>query len=211
MIHILVIDDHAIVRKGLYDIVADASDMVVNGEASNGREALTMIRKNTYDVVVLDISLPDINGLDVLKQIKKENPELPVLMLTMHPEEQYAIRAFKAGASGYVTKRSIPDELISAIRKTCEGGRYVSSSLADTLISHVVPHSEKPVHDTLSDREYQIMLMLTEGKKLKEIGELLFISEKTVSTYRSRILDKMGLKSNVELARYVMENKLNDL
>jgi two-component system invasion response regulator UvrY len=210
MINILIVDDHAIVRKGLYDIVADASDMEVRGEASSGREALSMIRKNHYDVIVLDISLPDINGLDVLKQIQKEDPELPVLMLTMHPEEQYAVRAFKAGASGYLTKRSIPEELIQAIRKTHEGGRYVSLSLADTLISHIGPDSEKPAHDALSDREYQIMLMLTEGKKIKEIGEQLFISEKTVSTYRSRILDKMGLKSNVELARYVMENHLKD-
>ena len=161
-----------------------------------------------YDIVVLDISMPGLNGLDILKQMKRESPKLPTLILSMHPEEQYAIRALRAGASGYLTKESVPDQMISAIRKIVGGRKYISPTLAEKLASYLETDIEKPPHETLSDREYQTMLMIARGKKLVDIAEELFLSHKTISTYRSRILEKMKMKSNSELIHYAIKNRL---
>jgi two-component system, NarL family, invasion response regulator UvrY len=207
MIRILIADDHAVVRQGLIQIVSDTSDIVVSDEASNGREVLTKTSKNKYDVVVLDIAMPDINGLDILNEIKKQNPELPVLMLSIYPEEQYALRALKAGASGYLTKKVAPKELIGAIRKVYSGGKYITSTLAERLAIYLA-EGEKPPHENLSDREFQVMFMIAEGKRIKDIAKTLFISHKTVSSYKSRIFEKMGMTSNAELTRYAIKHGL---
>lgn len=208
MIKILIADDHTVVRAGLKQIVEDIDDMTVTGEASDGHEVLAKIAKDNYDVVVLDISMPGPNGLDILKQIKRENPKLPVLILSMHPEEQYAVRALKAGANGYLTKESASQEMIAAIQKVYAGGKYVSPSLAEKLAFNLEVEREKPLHETLSDREYQVMIKIAQGKKVKDIAEELFLSEKTISTYRSRILEKMGMEKNEELIRYASNNHL---
>lgn len=210
MIKILIADDHTIVRKGLKQIVMETSDMVIAGEAKNGHEVLNMVFKNNYDVVVLDITMPGINGLDVLKQLKSQRPELPVLVLTMHPEEQYAVRVLRAGASGYLTKESASDELITAIRKVSVGRKYVSPSLAEKLVFELEVDTVKPLHEILSDREYQVMCMIAGGKQIKQIAEELYLSKKTISTYRSRILEKMKMKNNAEITRYAIKNKLVD-
>lgn len=210
MIKILIADDHAIVREGLKQIVADTSDMIVTAEASDGHEVLALLSKNNYDVVVLDMAMPGLTGLDILKQIKRETPKLPVLILSVHPEEQYAVRSLKAGASGYLTKESAPDELITAIRKVSMGGKYIPSSLAEKLAFELEVDAEKPPHKTLSDREFQVMCMIAKGRTIKNIAEELFLSPKTVSTYRSRILEKMKMKSNEELTHYVINNHLID-
>ncbi len=208
MIRILIADDHAIVRAGLKQIVAETSDMVVADEASSGHEALNKAWKNDYDVVVLDITMPGINGLDVLKQLKSQRPELPVLVLSIHPEEQYAVRVLRAGASGYLTKESASDELIMAIRKVSLGRKYVTSSLAEKLAFDLETDIEKPLHETLSDREYQVMCIIASGKTANEVAEELFLSIKTVSTYRSSILEKMKMKSNAELTYYAIKHRL---
>lgn len=210
MIKILIADDHAVVRKGLKQILAETTDIVAADEAINGQEVLEKIRKNDYDIVMLDISMPGRNGLDILKQVKNEKPEMSVLILSMHPEEQYAVRALKAGASGYLTKDSAPDELILAIRKISQGRKYITSSLAERLAFYLEVDSEKPLHEALSDREYEVMRMIASGKTVKEIAEELFLSIKTISTYRSRILEKMGMKNNTELVHYALKNRLLD-
>lgn len=210
MIKILIADDHAVVRKGLKQILAETSDIVATDEAINGQEVLEKVRKNDYDIVMLDISMPGRNGLDILKQVKNEKPEMSVLILSMHPEEQYAVRALKAGASGYLTKDSAPDELILAIRKISQGRKYITSSLAERLAFYLEVDSEKPLHEALSDREYEVMRMIASGKTVKEIAEELFLSIKTISTYRSRILEKMGMKNNTELVHYALKNRLLD-
>ncbi|MDH5406778.1 MAG: response regulator transcription factor [Candidatus Aminicenantes bacterium] len=210
MIKILIADDHAIVREGLKQIIRETSDMVVADEASTGQELLEKVWKHDYDVVLLDISMPGRSGLDILKQIRSQKPELPVLILTIHPEEQYAVRVLRAGASGYLTKESAPDELIKAIRKVSMGRKYVSSTLAEKLASEVDIISEKPLHQALSDREYEVMCMIASGKTVKEIAEELCLSIKTISTYRSRILEKMKMKSNAELIHYAIQNRLVD-
>jgi len=210
LIRILVADDHAIVREGVKQILADVSDMVVQDEAENGQETLEKVARNDYEVVLLDISMPGRSGLEILEDIKSERPKLPVLILSMHPEEQYAVRALRAGASGYVTKASAPQELIGAIRKASRGGKYVTASLAEKLALELDVITEKPPHEKLSNREYQVMLMLAEGQSVSEIAENLFLSVKTISTYRTRIMDKMGLKKNAELTLYAIHNKLID-
>jgi len=210
MIKILIADDHPIVRKGLKDIIKETSDMEVVDEASNGQEVLEKVRKNDFDIVVLDISMPGRNGLEILKELKSEKPEISVLILSVHPEDQYAIRVLKAGASGYLTKDSAPDELISAIRKVSMGRKYVSSALAEKLASALELGDKRPLHETLSDREYEVMCMIASGKTTKEIAKGLFLSVKTVSTYRSRILEKMHMKSNAELTHYAIKNQLVD-
>lgn len=210
MTRILIVDDHAVVREGLKEIVSRTRDMVVADEAANGAEALEKVLKKNYDVVVLDISMPDKSGLDVLKEIKNRKPKLAVLMLTVHPEGQYAVRSLRAGASGYLTKKSAPGELVEAIRKVSSGGRYVTSSLAETWAFGLAADSEKPPHETLSDREYEVMCKLASGKTAKEIAEEMFLSPITISTYRSRIMEKMGMKNNVELALYAIRNELID-
>jgi DNA-binding NarL/FixJ family response regulator len=206
MIKVLVADDHAIVREGLKLIVADTHDIIVADEACNGQEALRKALKGDCDVVLLDITMPDRSGLDVLKELKNQRPELHILVLSMHPEEQYAVRTLKAGASGYLTKESAPDELLTAIRKVSLGGKYVSSLLSEKLAFDLEAGATKPLHQALSDREYQVMCMIAQGKTVKEIAEELLLSVKTVSTYRSRILRKMQMKSNAELIRYAIEN-----
>jgi len=208
MLRILVVDDHAVVREGVKQILADVSDMVVQGEAGDGREALEKAMQHDYDLILLDISMPGRGGLEILKEIKTRQPKMPVLILSMHPEEQYAIRALRAGAAGYLTKASAPQELIGAIRKASRGGKYVTTSLAEKLAFELDVDTEKPLHETLSNREYQVMLMLASGKTVSEIAEDLCLSAKTISTYRSRIMEKMGMKKNAELTLYAVKNLL---
>ncbi|MDO8281495.1 MAG: response regulator transcription factor [Thermodesulfovibrionia bacterium] len=208
MIKILIVDDHAIVREGLKQILSETSDIVVTDEANNGQEALEKVWHNKYDVVLLDISMPGRNGLEILKQIKHDNKALHVLILSVSPEEQYAVRALKAGASGYLTKESTPNELIEAIRKVSAGKKYVSSSLAERLATHLEAKSEDSLHDSLSDREYEVMCMIASGKAVKEIAENLCLSAKTISTYRSRIMEKMEMKNNAQLTHYAISNRL---
>jgi len=209
-IEILIADDHPIVREGFKQVISETDDMIVADEASNGQEVLSLVRKREYDLILLDISMPGRSGLEVLKELKSEYQKLPVLILSIYPEEQYAVRAFRAGASGYLTKASAPNELISAIRKIVHGGRYVSESLAEKLTYYLDQDVSKPLHDLLSDREYQVILMLGSGKTVKEIAEILFLSVKTISTYRSHILEKMKMKNNAEITLYVVKNKLID-
>jgi DNA-binding NarL/FixJ family response regulator len=210
MIRMLIADDHAIVRQGLKQILADAHDIVVADEASNGTDALNQALKKDYDVVVLDITMPDRSGLDILKELKSRKPSLKVLILSMHPEEQYAVRALRAGASGYLTKDSMPDELIAAIRRVVLDRKYVSSSLAEKLAFELETGAERPLHQALSDREYEVMLMIASGKRVTKIADELYLSVKTVGTYRSRVLQKMRMKNNAELVRYSLENNLLD-
>ncbi len=210
MIRILVADDHAVVREGVKQILADVPDMIVKDEAENGPAALEKIAQNDYDVILLDISMPGRSGLDILGNIKSQNPKLSVLILSMHPEEQYAIRALRAGASGYLTKASAPQELIGAIKKAAAGGKYVTSSLAEKLAIELDSDMEKPPHERLSNREHQVMLMLAAGKSVSEVANNLFLSVKTISTYRTRIMEKMGMKKNAELTLYAVHNKLID-
>lgn len=208
MIRILVVDDHAIVREGLKQILSGIPDMRVAGEAANGAEALEISRKGDFDLVLLDIAMPGMNGVDVLKQLRAERPLLPILMLSMYPEEQYAVRTLKAGASGYLTKESAPEELISAVRKVCRGGRYVTASLAEKLAVYLYPDRGRPVHEVLSDREYEVVLLIASGKTVSEIARLLSLSVKTISTNRTRALEKMGMRTNAEITHYVIKNGL---
>jgi DNA-binding NarL/FixJ family response regulator len=210
MIKILIADDHPVVRKGLKEIIQATPDMTVSGEASDGQEVLEKVMKIDFDVVVLDIAMPGRSGLDILKELKSEKPELPVLILSIHPEEQYAVRVLKAGASGYLTKDSAPDELITAIRKVSRGKKYISASLAEKLAYDLEIGAEKPLHETLSDREYEVMCLIASGKTVKEIAEQLFLSGKTISTYRSRILEKMKMRSSAELTHYAIKQELVD-
>jgi two-component system invasion response regulator UvrY len=210
MINILIADDHAIVRKGLKQILAETQDMIVSGEASNGFEVMEKVKNNHYDVLLLDISMPGKSGLDILRELKTESPRLPVLVLSMYPEEQYAVRVLRAGAAGYLTKESAPDELVVALRKVAQGKKYVSPSLAERLAVDLEIDASKPVHETLSDREYQVLCMIASGKTVGEIAEKLSLSAKTISTYRARILEKMNMKNNAELTHYAIQNKLVD-
>jgi DNA-binding NarL/FixJ family response regulator len=197
-----------VVRQGVKQILADVSDMTVKDEAQNGPETLKKVMEEEFDVVLLDISMPGRSGLEVLQDIKTQRPKLPVLILSMHPEEQYAIRALKAGASGYLTKASAPQELIGAIRKAAGGGKYVTASLAEKLIDQLEMDAEKLPHERLSNREHQVMLMLAGGKSVSDIADELNLSVKTISTYRTRVMSKMGMKKNAELTLYAVHNKL---
>jgi len=207
MIRIIIVDDHPVVRWGLKQILNGEPDVKVVGEAENAQQAFEIIRTIDCDAVVLDISLPGTNGVEILKQLKHEYKELPVLILSVHPEEQYAVRVMRAGASGYLTKESAPDELVRAIRKIISGGKYISSSLAERLITDI-DASGKPRHEKLSDREFGIMRMIAQGKPIKTIGEELCLSEKTVSTYRTRLLEKMNMHTNAEIINYALKNNL---
>jgi two-component system invasion response regulator UvrY len=208
MIRILVADDHKMFRKGLKKVLEYNQDMVVADEASNGHEVLEKVSKNDYDILLLDIAMPGMNGLETLKQLKSQKAKLRIIVVSMYPEQQYAVRSIKAGASGYLTKESDTDELIEAIKKVYEGGRYISSSIAENLLFDLEPESERPIHENLSDREFQILCMIAKGKTVSEIAEELFLSVKTVSTYRCRILEKMRMKSNAELTNYTLKNQL---
>jgi len=208
MIKILMVDDHIIVREGLKQILSEEMDFRVVDEAGDGQETMEKFRQNSYDIVLLDISLPGRDGLEVLKEIKQISPKTEVLILSMHPEEQYAIRALRAGAAGYLTKKSATTEIVSAIRAVSSGKKYVSASLAQRLAQEVEVNRDRPMHETLSDREFQVMCMLAAGQTVSEIAEELLLSMQSISTYRSRILQKMHMSKNAELTQYAIRNDL---
>ncbi len=208
MLRIFVADDHPIVREGLKQIIAKNSDMSVVGEASDGQQLLEKIRGHNVDVVLLDISMPGRSGLDVLKQLKTQWPKLRLLVLSQHPEDQYALRVLRAGASGYMTKESASEQLITAIRKVASGGKYVSPALAEHLATELDSPVDKPLHSSLSDREYEVMRMIVQGQSVSEIGEELSLSVKTISTYRTRILAKMNMTKNADIIHYGIRNGL---
>ncbi len=207
---VLIADDHAVVRRGLKHILADEYKTLIVGEAENAQKALELARLEDWDVVVLDISMPGRNGLEALKELKQTRPRLPVLILTSHAEEQYAIRVLKAGAAGYMTKESAPEHLIEAIRKITGGGKYISPLVAEILASTIGVDFEKQPHENLSDREYQIMSLIASGKTVGEIAGELSLSVKTISTYRARILEKMQMKTNAQLTHYFISNNLSE-
>jgi two-component system, NarL family, invasion response regulator UvrY len=208
MMRILIVDDHAIVRRGLRDLLSDEFHGAAFGEASDAQQALEQLRKKEWDVALLDIALPGKSGLDLLKELKTEWPKLPVLILSAHPEDQFAVRALKAGAGGYMTKESAPDELAKALRKIMAGGRYVSPALAEMLALGVTKDLTRTPHETLSDREYEVMSRIASGKTVTEIAEELSLSPKTISTYRTRVLEKLGLKNSAAIVQYVIRNGL---
>ena len=208
MIRILIADDHAIVRHGLKQIIEESGEMRVVAEAGSGSEALRKIREIACDVVVLDISMPDMSGIDVLKQIHAERPQLPILILSIYPEDQYAMRLIKAGAAGYMTKESAPAEVVRALLRVASGKKYISPAVAEILANDLGADEEKLPHQMLSDREYQIFMLLASAKTVSEIADDLALSVKTISTYRSRVLEKMRLNNNAELMRYAIDHHL---
>lgn len=210
MLRLLVADDHEVVRKGLMKVLAETLRPIEVDEARNGQEAVNKVLKGKYDLVVLDMKMPGKSGLDVLKEIKQHQPKLPVLILSMHPEEQFAIRAIRAGASGYLTKECAGDELVLAIRKALKGEKYISASLAQILAGELDSDPGKLPHETLSDREYQVMLMIASGKPVGAIAGELCLSAKTISSYRTNILLKTRMKNNAEITHYAIQNKLVD-
>lgn len=208
MIRILVADDHAIVRRGLRQIVADESDMEVVGEAQTTQEILDLARQEEWDVIVLNISMPGRGGFEALKALKQTHSKRPVLVLSMYPEDQFAVRAFRAGAAGYMTKESAPEEFVQAIRKVVRGGKYVSPSLAEKLAAELGEDAERPPHEALSEREYHVLCLLASGKTVTQIAAEMSLSVKTISTYRARLLEKMRMKTNAEVTRYAIEHRL---
>jgi two-component system invasion response regulator UvrY len=208
MIKVLVADDHAVVRRGVVQILAESPHIVVAGEASCGSEVLHAIWENDYDIVLLDIAMPGGSGLEVLKQLHSLKPEVQVLILSMYPEKQYAMRALRAGAAGYLTKDSAPDELIDAIDRISRGDKYITRSLAQELASELGGNADKELHEALSDREYQVMRLLAAGESVSEIALQLSLSVKTVSTYRTRILEKLNLKTTAEIIHYALAHGL---
>ena len=210
MIKVVVVDDHAVVREGLKRIIAENGGMTVSGEAADGYEAMQVIKNDPCDVVLLDITMPNKSGLDVLKELHAESPRLPVLVLSMHPEDQYAVRVLRAGAAGYITKESAPAKLIQAIRKVVRGGKYVSPGLAEKLVYNLGTAADKAPHEILSDREYQVLCMIASGKTVTNIAEELALSVKTISTYRVRILEKLKMANNAEITRYAIKEGLVD-
>jgi len=208
VIRVLLADDHAVVRAGLREILADTGDIKVVGEAANGQEVLSRVREQEFDVVVLDMSMPGRSGIDLIKQVKGEKPKLRLLILSMHGEQQYAVRALKAGAAGYLTKDSAVDQLVAAIRRVAGGGAYISSETAERLAMDAARGTDAAPHTRLSDREFQIFQLIAAGKSITEIARRLSLSVKTISTHKSRILDKMGFANQAELIRYAIENKL---
>lgn len=210
MINVLVADDHSIIRKGLKQILDDTKDMRVTGEAESGIQAIQMAQEGNYDVVLLDIMLPDKHGIDVLKQLRQYKPQLPVLILSMYPEEQYALRSLKAGAAGYLNKQSAPAQLVTAIRQVASGKKYISTQLAEELAEGLTQGFQELSHQTLSNREYQTLCLMASGKKLSEMAKIMSLSPKTVSVYRARLLEKMKLKTNAEAIHYAITNHLID-
>lgn len=208
MIRILVADDHSVVRKGIMQIISEVEEIKVVGEASNGFQVMEMATPEFCDVVLLDVSMPGKNGLEVLKELKSLYPSINVLMLSMYPEEQYALRALRSGAAGYLTKGSAPDELVAALRKVARGGKYVTGSLAEKLATSFDLDIEKPRHELLSDREFQVMCLIASGNTISEVASELNLSVKTISTYRTRILEKMGMSNNAEVTHYAIKNGL---
>jgi DNA-binding NarL/FixJ family response regulator len=206
----MIADDHAIVRQGLKQILSETDDISVAGEAETGFEAITIARQQIFDVMLLDISLPDRNGIEVLKQIKKDQPNFTILMLSMHHESEFAIRAIKAGAAGYLSKQSAPMQLVTAIRQVAAGRKYITPSLAQELANAITLDTDQPLHNSLSDREYQTLCLIAAGKSLSEISTSLCLSPKTVSVYRARLMEKLKLSNNSELVRYAIKHHLVD-
>ncbi|MBI5429635.1 MAG: response regulator transcription factor [Nitrosomonadales bacterium] len=210
MINILVVDDHSLIRKGLKQILEDSPDIHVAGEAETGIQAINMLRKQHFDLVLLDISLPDKHGMDVLKQLKLEKPDVKVIVLSMYPEEQYGLRALKAGAASYINKQSAPEKLVGAIRQVMSGKKYISETLAEQLLNNLIGESQDLLHQSLSNREYQTLCLMSSGNSLTEISEIMKLSPKTVSVYRARMLEKMGFKNNAEAVHYAIAHQLVD-
>jgi DNA-binding NarL/FixJ family response regulator len=210
MIRVLLADDHAVVRQGLKHIISGTPDLSVAGEAATGNEVLELARTVDCDALVLDISMPGPSGLDILRELRALKPNLAILVLSMHPEEQFAVRLLKSGADGYLSKESAPDELVNAIRKVATGGKYVSAALAEKLATDLQTGGEGPPHEALSDREFQVMRLIASGKTTTEIAAQMSLSVKTVSTYRARALHKLNLTTNAELMRYAMQHGLVD-
>ena len=210
MIKITIVDDHSIVRSGLVKILKEESDMMILAETSGYAELFASLKNSRPDIILIDISIPGKNGLEILKEVKQYYPAVKVLMLSMHPEDRFAVRAIKAGASGYVTKESASEELVRAIRQVYNGGKFITPSLTEKLVNYFEILGNKPEHEKLSDRELQIMNMIASGKKVKEIADELSLSPATIATYRARVLEKMNLKSNVELANYALRHNLVD-
>lgn len=208
MIRVLIVDDHMIFREGLKKVLSTTSDIEVSGEAGDGYDALRMMVENSYDVVLLDLSLPGMQGLDVLREIKAKRTHQPVLVLSIYPEEQYAVRMLKEGAAGYLTKESVPSDLIRAIRRAAQGGKYVSDALGERLAGHVIGERGKQPHENLSSKEYQVFQMIAAGKSVKEIARDLALARTTISSYRARILVKLDIRTNAELVRYAIEQNL---
>jgi DNA-binding NarL/FixJ family response regulator len=205
---ILLTDDHALVRQGLRLILADHFKDATFGEARNAHDALTKVWKEKWDVVVLDVTMPGRSGLEVLKEIKRSKPKLPVLVVSMHPEDQFAVRILKAGAAGYLTKESAGEELVGAIKKVTGGGKYISPSLAERMASYLAIDVQKAPHERLSDREFLVLRMIASGKPVSEIAKELSLSVATISTYRARLLEKMDMKNNAELTHYAIQKGL---
>jgi two-component system invasion response regulator UvrY len=208
MKRILIVDDHPIVRDGLKQILGDTDDFVVGGEAGNADEALALVRDSDFDLVVLDITLPGRTGLDLLRDLRRERPALPVLMLSIHPEDELGIRAVKAGASGFLSKQCASDDLVHAIQLIVTGNKYISRSLAERLIEEIQRDTNKPPHELLSDREYEVMSLIATGSSMKEVAAALSLCKSTVSTYRVRIMDKLNVRSNAEITRYAIHHGL---
>jgi DNA-binding NarL/FixJ family response regulator len=211
MIRVLIADDHAIVRHGLRQIVSFTDDIEVAAEAENAAQVIRAVREQPLDVVLLDISMPDRNGIEVLKQLRREHPRLAVLMLTMHSEDEFGVRAIRAGAAGYLTKQSAPVQLVNAIRRVHQGHKYISAELAEELASRINGEADQPPHEALSDREFQTLRMIASGKRLAEIAAALALSPKTVSVYRARVMEKLRLRNNAELMRYAIRHRLVDV
>lgn len=208
MTDILVVDDHALIRKGLKQLLEDNPDFSLIAEADCGMQAIQMARQHPFDLILLDINLPDKHGIDVLRQLKIEHPAVKVIMLSMYPEDQYGIRALKAGAVGYINKQSAPEKLTSAVKTVLNGKKYISEDLAEQLLNTLVGESQELMHQSLSNREYQTLCLMASGKSLTEISEIMLLSPKTVSVYRSRMLEKMGFKNNAEAIHYAISHKL---
>ena len=210
MIRLLVVDDHAVVRAGLKQFLGDFDDIEITGEAESAAEAVSLMRNGVYDIVLLDISMPDRNGVDLLKQMRRERPDLPVLVLSMHPANRYAVQLLRYGASGYLQKETMPTELVDAIRKIRLGRRYITPELAELLAGELEGGTDRPLHEQLSEREHQVFMSLARGEPVGAIALALSLSVKTVSTYRARVLEKMKIASNADLTYYAIKNGLVD-
>ncbi|MGC2166126.1 MAG: response regulator transcription factor [Gallionella sp.] len=208
MIDILVVDDHALIRKGLKLLLDENPDFQVKGEAESGMQAVKMVREHHYDLILLDISLPDKHGMDVLRQLKREQPDIKIIVLSMYPEDQYGVRALKAGALGYINKQCATEKLVVAIRHVVSGKKYISEALAEQLLNNLIGESQDLLHQSLSNREYQTLCLMSSGKSLTEISEIMMLSPKTVSVYRARMLEKMSFKNNAEAVHYAISHSL---
>lgn len=210
MINILLVDDHALIRKGLKMLLEESTDFQVKGEAESGAQAIKMVREQHFDLVLLDISLPDKHGMEVLKQLKLEQPDIKIIVLSMYPEDQYGVRALKAGAVGYINKQSAPEKLVGAVQQVISGKKYISETLAEQLLSNLIGESQDLLHQSLSNREYQTLCLMSSGNSLTEISEIMMLSPKTVSVYRARMLEKMNFKNNAEAVHYAIAHHLVD-